>query len=127
MGLRQEIRRYSKIILSDVKHGFAWSLVVTDPDGNSACMTGFATDIADLIDPETGQGISGRQAEVTLHMDTLTDAGLKHPAYIASGEGKPWTVKFNDIEGEAHTFKVMRSAPDRTTGLVLLYLEAYVA
>ena len=127
MGLRQEIRRHSKRIPSDVAHGFAWSLVVTDPDGKSACMTGFATDVADLIDPETGMAVSGRQAEVALHMDTLTDAGLEHPAYIASGAGKPWTVKFNDIEGVAHTFKVMRSAPDRTTGVVLCFLEAYVA
>jgi len=127
MGLRQEIRQHAKRILTDVATGFAWSLVVTDPDGRSACLRGFSTDIADLIDPETGMGISGRQAEVTLHMDSLRAVGLEHPAYISDGSGKPWTIKFDDIEGKPHTFKVMRSAPDRALGVILLYLEAYVA
>jgi hypothetical protein len=127
MGLRQEIRRHSKIILTDATTGFAWSIVVTDPDGKSACIRGFTTDIADLIDPETGMGVSGRQAEVTLHMDSLKAVGLEHPAHIASGAGKPWTIKFDDIEGKPHTFKVMRTAPDRAVGVILCYLEAYVA
>jgi hypothetical protein len=127
MGLRQEIRQHTHNILQDVKHGFAWSLVVTNPDGISACMAGFSTDIADLIDPETGMAVSGRQAEVTLSFDSLKAVGLDHPAYVADGSGKPWTVRFDDIEGTSHIFKVMRSAPDRTMGLVLCYLEAYVA
>ena len=127
MGLRQEIRQHAHTILQDVAHGFAWSLVVTNPDGIAACMKGFSTDIADLIDPETGMAVSGRQAEVTLSFDSLKAVGLKHPAYIANGDGKPWTIKFDDIEGISHIFKVMRSAPDRTMGLVLCYLEAYVA
>lgn len=127
MGLREEIRQYTHQFLQDEKHGFAWSLVVTDPDGRSARTAGFATDIADLIDPETGQAISGRQAEVSLSTQSLSDAGLEHPAYVAGAEGKPWTIRFDDIEGKSHTFKVMRSAPDRTLGIVLCYLEAYVA
>lgn len=90
-------------------------------------MTGFSTDIADLIDPETGVAVSGRQAEATLSMCSLKSVGLEHPAHIASGDGKPWLIKFDDIEGKPHTFKVMRSAPDRTTGVILCYLEAYVA
>jgi hypothetical protein len=90
-------------------------------------MAGFSTDIADLIDPETGMAVSGRQAEVTLSFDSLKAVGLDHPAYVADGSGKPWTVRFDDIEGTSHIFKVMRSAPDRTMGLVLCYLEAYVA
>ncbi len=127
MGLRQEIRQHAHIILQDVKHGFAWSLVVTNPDGISACMKGFSTDIQDLIDPETEMAISGRQAEVTLSFDSLSKVGLKHPEHIADGSGKPWTIRFDDIEGTSHIFKVMRTAPDRTVGLVLCFLEAYVA
>ena len=126
MGLRQQARLDARTILTDTD-GFAWPVVVTDPDGLSACIKGFSTDIADLIDPETGMAISGRQAEVSLSMDSLKQMGLKHPAYIASEDGKPWLIKFDDIEGSSHTFKVMRSAPDRTVGLILCYLEAYVA
>ncbi len=126
MGLRQEIRHHANIILTDETHGFAWPLVVTDPNSISAKLTGFSTDIADLIDPETGQAISGRQAEVTIAFDSLAAVfGGRHPAYVASEDGKPWTVRFEDIEGVSHIFKVLRSAPDRTTGVILLYLEAY--
>jgi len=126
MGLRQQARRDVQRILSDVD-GFAWSIVVTNPDGRSACVRGFSTDVADLIDPETGMGISGRQAEVSLPLAPLRKAGFDLPAHIASEDSKPWTMRFDDIEGTSHTFKVMRTAPDRTVGLVLCYLEAYVA
>lgn len=125
MGLRQQARADTHAILSDAD-GFAWPVVVTDPDGKKARLSGFSTDIADLIDLETGQAVSGRQAEVALSMQSLCTVGLEHPAYIADGEGKPWTVAFEDIQGKPHTFKVMRTAPDRTVGLVLCYLEAYV-
>ena len=127
MGIRQQLRRDVHRILTDAKHGFAWTVVVTDPNGRSAKMHGFSTDIADLIDPETGQAVSGRQAEVTVSMDSLKCAGFEHPEHIAGTAGKPWTMKFDDIEGTSHTFKVMRTAPDRTVGLILCYLEAYVA
>lgn len=127
MGLRQELRQDVHRILGDAAYGFGWALVVTDPDGKSVCLRGFSTDISDLIDPETGQAISGRQAEVTISMDALRKAGLEHPAHIANTDGKPWVIKFQDIEGKEHAFKVMRSAPDRTAGLILCSLEAYVA
>ena len=126
MGLRQQARLDVRTILRDTD-GFAWPVVVTDPDGLSACIKGFSTDIADLIDPETGQAVSGRQAEVSLAMQSLQNVGLGHPAHIASEDGKPWLIRFDDIEGTSHTFKVMRSAPDRTVGLILCFLEAYVA
>ena len=126
MGLRQEVRRNAHLMLTDCAHGFAWPLVVTNPDGKSVRLYGFSTDISDLIDPETGQAISGRQAEVVLSMDSLSASGMKHPAYIADSGSKPWTITFDDIEGKPHAFKVMRSAPDRTTGIVLCFLEAYV-
>lgn len=126
MGLRQELRQDVHRILTDTD-GFAWSLVVTDPDGRSASLRGFSTDVSDLIDPETGQAISGRQAEVTISMDSLACCGLGHPVGIADTAGKPWTVRFDDVEGIPWTFKVARSAPDRTAGLILCHLEAYVA
>lgn len=125
MGLRQQARADTHMILSDMD-GFSWPIVVTNPDGLKARLHGFSTDIADLIDLETGQAVSGRQAEVSLSMQSLCEVGLEHPAYVADGDGKPWTIAFDDIQGKPHTFKVMRSAPDRTVGLVLCYLEAYV-
>mgnify|MGYP006987896169 CR=1 FL=1 len=105
--------------------GFAWPIVVTNPDGRSVCLRGFSTDISDVIDLETGQLVSGRQAEVALPMAAVSKAGLELPQHVASEAGKPWLMKFEDIEGSSHTFKVLRTAPDRTVGLILCYLEAY--
>lgn len=126
MGVRQELRRDVHRILTDVE-GFAWPLVVTDPDGRSARLQGFSTDVSDLIDMETGQAVSGRQAEVTISMDSLACAGMAHPAGVPDTAGKPWVIAFEDAVGGLWTFKVMRSAPDRTAGLILCHLEAYVA
>jgi len=119
---RQDVER----ILTDVG-GFAWPLTVTDPDGKKGCLNGFSSDVGDLFDPETGQSISSRQVEVSLSVDSLNRVGLGHPEYVASETGKPWIVEFDDIEGTPGKFKVARTAPDLTVGIILCYLEAYVA
>lgn len=126
VGLREVARQDARRILGDAD-GFAWPLTVTDPDGRKGCINGFSSDVGELIDAQTGVAISGRQVEVTLHVDDLNRLGFGHPEYIASEEGKPWLIEFPDIEGTPGAFKVMRTAPDLTTGVILCFLEAYVA
>lgn len=126
MGLRATAEADLAFILEDADTGFGWSISVTNPAGTTADLTGFSNDIAQLIDPDTGQAVSGRLASAVLRISSLTAAGLDLPVGIADSASKPWLVAFNDINGNAHMFKVAQSNPDRALGTVSLILEAYI-
>lgn len=125
MGLRTIAETDLGKILEDSTYGFGWSLTVTDPAGTAVPLTGFSNDISQVIDPDTGQPVSGRLASVAIRIGLLTDAGLGLPVGIADSSSKPWLVQFNDINGNAYTFKVMNSNPDRALGLVTCILGLY--
>jgi hypothetical protein len=118
MGLREIAEQDLGAIIEDDVHGFGWTISVTDPAGvNVPDLVGFSDDIAQLIDPDTGQAVSGRLASC---------AGLGLPQGVADAGIKPWLVAFLDINGNAYTFKVAQSNPDRALGIVTCVLETYV-
>lgn len=127
MNLRELAAADMGAILENGAHGFGWPITVTAPDGAVAAFTGFSNDISAVIDPETGQAVSGRLATVALRIESLIvnlpGAGL--PKGISDTGRKPWVVQFNDINGSAHTFKVQDGNPDRALGLVVCVLELY--
>lgn len=125
-SLREMARTHSKRILEDSVSGFGWPIEVTDPNGVTVNLTGFSQDIGQAIDPETDQVVSGRTASVVLAIASLMAAGLGMPEGISDPTSKPWVMTFDDSEGVEHTFKVKESAPDRTIGQVLCFLEVYV-
>ena len=98
---------------------FGWDIVVISPAGVELELTGFSNDISELIDPNTGQSVSGRSVSVALRMSNFSVL----PKGIAETESKPWIVKFNDIKGTEHVFKVIQSNPDRGLGIITLILE----
>jgi hypothetical protein len=87
-------------------------------------LKGRAGDISFSIDPDTGQAVSGRTASISLSIESVIEAfpssGL--PKSIAGVSSDPWVVEFDDINGAPHTFKVIESSPDRTLGLITLFL-----
>lgn len=127
MSLRQLAESDLGLILEDGVTGFGWPITITDPAGNSGTgpLTGFSDDIAQIIDPDTGQAVSGRLASVALRISSLTAAGLTLPRGIADAGSKPWVIQFDDINGNAFNFKVAQSNPDRALGLVTCLLELY--
>lgn len=125
MGLRQIAEADLAVILEDSDTGFGWSIKVTDPNGKTEPLTGFSDDISQVIDPDTGQAISGRLASVSLRTSSILALGLELPKGIADSKIKPWIIEFDDINGTAHKFKVTQSNPDRALGLVTCLLEAY--
>jgi hypothetical protein len=125
MSLRERAAADTTAILTNQDH-FGWLITVIDPDGLSASITGFSNDIAQAVDPQTGQVVSGRLATVALSISTLNDAGFTSlPVGIADTNRLPWIVSFNDVQGDAYTFKISVANPDRTLGVVVCYLEAY--
>jgi len=124
MSLREQAAADLTTIVEDTD-GFGWPITVTAPDGTSADLVGLSSDIAQTIDPDTGQAVSGRHAHVFLRLSSLTTAGLGIPRGIADAGSDPWVVTFDDIDGTEHSFKVMEALPDRAIGGVVCLLEAY--
>lgn len=127
MGLRQLAESDLGTILEDSVTGFGWQIVVISPDGElQAAMTGSSDDIAQVIDPDTGQAVSGRLASVALRTSSIYAAGFTElPQGIDDSTVTPWLILFNDINGQPYKFKVVQSNPDRTIGLVTCILELY--
>jgi hypothetical protein len=111
--------------MEDSDLGMAWPLTVIDPDGVSVDMEGLSQDISELIDPNTGAAISGRLASVALRVATLAYEGLVIPEGVMDESVRPWIVRFDSINGVRAAFKVVRTKPDRTIGLVVCMLEHY--
>ena len=125
MDLRTQVERDLSFTLEDDVTGFGWAITVTDPAGTSKPLVGSSKDISQLIDPDTGVVVSGRLATVTIRISSLVAQGFALPQAIADSAAKPWLVAFDDINGNAYTFKVAESDPDRAVGVVVCVLEAY--
>ena len=126
MSLREQAEADLGIILEDDINGFGWPITITNPAGVSESLVGFSSDITQLIDPETGAAVSGRLASVALRIKSLVLAGFTElPRNIPDATSKPWLIQFDDINGNAFTFKVSDSNPDRAMGLIVCVLEAY--
>lgn len=125
MSLRELAKSDNRAILEDTQ-GFGWPIFLISPTGKSKDMIGFSNDISLIVDPDTGQVISGREASIALHTESLTEAGFSSlPVGISDSNRKPWVVKFDDINGRPCEFKVAESNPDRTLGMIVCLLEFY--
>jgi len=125
MGLREEAEAVLAETMEDPDM-FGWSITLTDPSESSAEMYGLSADISQMIDPDTGEVITGRVASVALRMSSIVAAGFTgFPKNIAETTSKPWLVTFNDILGTEHTFKVRESNRDRAMGVIVCMLEVY--
>jgi len=125
VGLRELAEADNRIILNDITFGFGYSISLENPEGIVTPLTGFSNDISQVIDPDTGVAVSGRLATAALNINDIIDAGSELPKGIADAGSKPWLFTFDDINGNAHTFKVSKSDPDRAIGMLICTLEFY--
>lgn len=126
MNLRALAEADLAITLEDSVSGFGWPVTLTDPNGVSVAATAQSNDISLMVDPSTGQFVTGAQAAATLRISTLYAAGItKLPYGEQDTSKKPWLVTFDDINGKPYTFKVFSGQPDRTLGIIVLLLEGW--
>jgi hypothetical protein len=123
MGLRAQAAIDAKAILEDSASGFGWPLTLTSPAGVVSMHTGFATDVAESVDPETGMLVTGRRASVAISLLSLAEL----PTAVADSAKRPWIVTFADTQLVASTWKVVEVRPDRALAVVVLLLETYRA
>lgn len=125
MSLRLIAEQDLQSIIETDLTGFGWPITVTSPAGATYALRGFSNDIGQVIDPDTGQVVSGRSASVAIRIGLLIENGLAVMQNISDTALKPWLVTFDDINGVSATFKVIQSNPDRALGLLTCLLSFY--
>lgn len=126
-GLREQAEADLGFILEGDPAGFRWPVTLITPAGvTHSGLFGFSDDIALLIDPDTGQAVSGRKASATLRISTLRDLSLTElPRGIEDRASAPWRIQFDDINGLPYDFRVLATFPDRALGCLVCMLELY--
>jgi len=125
MNIRALAERDLATTLEDGEYGFGWPAVITDPEGNFGCLSIQANDISALIDPDTGQMVSGKSIGVVIRIRTLQEKCLGIPRNVSKRSEKPWTVEFTDVLGASGACKVISADPDYVLGVVSCKLEVY--
>lgn len=126
MNLRQQAESDLAFILEDKTTGFAFDITLTAPDGTVfGPLQGMSGDIGKVLDVDTGQAVSGRQAHIALRISSVLALGATLPEGIVDKTIKPWLATFDDINGQSFTLKIVQTFPDRTIGLITALLEAY--
>lgn len=111
----------NKIITMD----FGVEILLTPPSGLTKILTGYTNDIAQVIDPDTGQIISGRIVSIAVTLRSLSEQGLEIPRGEMDESSNPWLVQFMDPDLKEYLFKVLSSNPDRSLGVVTCELEFF--
>lgn len=124
MSLRDQAAADLRAFLEDTEDGFAIPITVTDPAGTSVELAGFAADIGQTFDPDTGQAVAGRRASVAISIAALLEAGIGTPKGIANSSTRPWVVAWTGADGVERHFKVSQAMPDEL-GVVTCILEVY--
>ena len=125
MGLRERALADTRAILNDRQCGSGYPVTVTPPTGAAVPLVGWTNDIGLLVDPDTGQAVSGRSIVVTLSLVDLQAANLSIPENVPDLDRNPWVLSFTDLVGGDLTTCVTESAPDRILGFVNLTVEHY--
>lgn len=125
MNLRELAAIDHAAILGDVAQGFAIPLTITNPAGVQLALAGFASDVGEVVDPESGIPIIGRRATCSFVPDPIEQAGLGPIVGVAEDSRRPWLVAFADAHGVVRVYKVTAVMPEGDLGSVRCALEAY--
>lgn len=126
MSLLDIAQADTRSILNDSEMGVGVDIRLTTPGGISRTFTGWSNDIALLVDPDTGQAVSGRMATIALSLLDLAECNIPIPEAIPDRNSKPWLVSYDDRLGNSYEFKVVETHPDRTLAVVTCTLEMYI-
>lgn len=122
MGLRLDAAAHARGFLENVVD-FSWPITLTSPAGVETAYQGYTTDVASIVDPETGVAVVGRRASAVISMLSLTEL----PVVVHDAGARPWLATFADAAGNVQTWKVIEVRPDRVLMIVVLILGGYGA
>lgn len=125
MGLLERMRKDAQKIMNSDKFGFSTDITLVEPDGTEHSFKSIISVIHNLIDPDTGQPVSGYLATASINRLDLNDLGLTLPEGESSELERPWLVRETNIDGVVVTYKLVRAAPDEANGNILCDLGSY--
>lgn len=111
--------------MNSSKFGFSTDIVLIDPNGVEYPLKSILTVIHNLIDPDTGQPVSGYLATASINRLDLNALGITLPEGVSDELQRPWTVRETNIDGVVVTYKITRAAPDEANGNILCDLGSY--
>jgi hypothetical protein len=118
MNLVTQAEADLQYILEDVETGFGVALTLIDAGNVNYPVNCQTTDVGFFVDPKTGEGVFGRQIEITVRISTLSGLGGGYP-------NKTWKALYTDTNGNTLTLKVQQNRPDRKLGVYNLLLEVF--
>lgn len=125
MSLLQLLQKDSQRIMNSSKFGFSTDIVLIDPNDVEYPLKSVLTVIHNLIDPDTGQPVSGYLATASINRLDLNALGITLPEGVSDELQRPWTVRETNIDGVVVTYKITRAAPDEANGNILCDLGSY--
>ncbi|AUR86591.1 hypothetical protein NVP1087A_10 [Vibrio phage 1.087.A._10N.261.45.F9] len=125
MSLLQRLQKDSQRIMNSSKFGFSTDIVLIDPNDVEYPLKSILTVIHNLIDPDTGQPVSGYLATASINRLDLNALGITLPEGVSDELQRPWTVRETNIDGVVVTYKITRAAPDEANGNILCDLGSY--
>ena len=125
MGLLERMQKDSQRIMNSTTFGFSKAIALISPDGVEYPFKAILSVIHNLIDPDTGQPVSGYLATASLNRLDLNDNQITLPEGVSSQFERPWTLRETNIDGVQVTYKITRAAPDEANGNILCDLGAY--
>lgn len=125
MSLLEQARADANTILETGAGSLSVDAWVIEPGGFGAKIPGMFNDIEQTVDPGTGEFLTGRRISIAMSQQDFYDAGFDQiPRGIADGAKKPWIVSVK-VDCTDQKFKVVKSNPDRTVGVVVCILGLY--
>ena len=115
MNLNQTAESDLSFTLEDVNNGFGVELFFHDLDEGEQSVNCSTTDISFFIDPQTGEGISSRQVEITCRISTIESK------FIPIRKGL--FVKHYDTAGNEYKSCIKRTSYDKKLGVITILLE----
>jgi len=112
-------------IMNSERSGFSIDVTLTLPDATEYTIKAIMSIIHNLIDPDTGQPVSGFFATASINSLDLLGLGVDLPEGEMDSYKRPWTITAVNVLGNSQLMKITRVSPDETNGNILCELGTY--
>ncbi len=125
MSLLDRVRKDSTRIMNSERYGTGTDIVLIDSDDVEYPMKSIVAVIHNLVDPDTGQPVSGYLATASVNRYNLPVNKRTELEGVSDELQRPWTIRYTNIDNVEIINKITRAAPDEANGNILCDLGSY--